>query len=119
MKIYIAAPYPWRERALAVAEVLESKGHEVTARWIREEEDDVSKFGSYADKDITDIESAQDVVVMTGYSGFRSHTGGRHWETGYAWAKGKGIWVLGPRENVFHHLEGVTQIDTAEEFPNA
>jgi hypothetical protein len=38
--------------------------------------------------------------------------GGRHWETGFAYAAGKEVILCGKRENVFHHLPDVTQFDT-------
>lgn len=121
MKIYIAAPYPERLKAKDWALVLVSKGHRVTARWVMEEEDspDPVDQARYVVKNIDDIMAADVLILMTGYRGDRSWTGGRHWETGFAWARGKQVWICGPRESVFHHLTTVNQIDSIEEFPEA
>lgn len=121
MKIYIAAPYPCREEALRWATALQEAGHVVTARWVfaHEDEKDPVSQQSYASIDITDILMADILVLMTGYRGDRSWTGGRHWETGYAYAMGRKVIVVGPRESVFHHLLDVQQYDTIEEMINA
>lgn len=122
MKIYIAAPYPCREEAQRWATLLQEAGHIVTARWVTaegEDSKDPEDQAHYAKVDIEDIHKASRLLIMTGYRGDRSWTGGRHWETGYAYAMDVSITVIGPKESVFHHLSSVTQYDTIEEFINA
>lgn len=121
MIAYIAAPYPCREEALRWAHAIRAAGHEVTARWIFADEDskDPADQALYAKIDIEDIILADTLVLMTGYQGERSWTGGRHWETGYAYAHGVKIIIVGPRESVFHHLLPVQQYNTIEEMIDA
>ena len=42
--------------------------------------------------------------------------GGRHVEFGYAASRGKRLTIIGPRETVFHHLDGVEHFENAQEF---
>ncbi len=122
MIIYIAAPYPCREEAQRWAKLLTEAGHLVTARWVTnegEDSKDPNDQAYYAKIDMEDIESAYSLVLMTGYRGDRSWTGGRHWEAGYAYAKERRIIVVGPRESVFHHIPSVQQYDTIEEMIDA
>jgi len=42
--------------------------------------------------------------------------GGRHVEFGVALAMGKRLCVVGPRENIFHHLPRVEQFRSLDDF---
>lgn len=109
MKIYIAAAYPTREQAVNWADWLRDQGHTITSEWLWTEGDlstPVAQQG-YALKDVADIDRAEVLLIMTGYRGERAFSGGRHWETGYAYGRGKRIIVAPQPENVFHHLPGV------------
>lgn len=111
MKIYIAAPYPLRDMAIVMMQVLEQHGHEVTSRWLREPDNFCDK---HALKDLDDV-AASDVLLALNYSGWEEKgTGGRHVELGYALALGKRVIVYGKRSNIFHHLNVVTVVDTFE-----
>ncbi len=43
-----------------------------------------------------------------------SRTGGKHFETGFAYAAKKNILIVGRRENVFHWLHGIMFDETWE-----
>lgn len=118
MRLYIAAPYPWRERADALRLLIEAQGDIVTSRWVYQHEDekDPRSQENYAIKDLEDVDSAHTLVLMTGYRGDSSWTGGRHVEFGWALAREKRCWVLGPRESVFHHLPQVIQFDETSDL---
>lgn len=105
MRIYIAAPYELRNQAIDVMKRLEAKGHVVTSEWLK----DVDEEGNEtAVMDLINIIEA-DVFLLINPAEFeRSGTGGRHFETGYAYAKDKRVVILGVRSNIFHHLHNVT-----------
>lgn len=120
-KIYLAARYSRNEEMRGIRDVLSTAlGHTVTSRWIDLHPDAVGDFGTSFDHDalnsrpdecaplgqhdLDDIDSADWVISFTCGSGGK---GGRHVELGYAMAKGKRLFVVGPRENVFHTLPAV------------
>jgi hypothetical protein len=114
-KIYLAARYSRNDEMRGVRDVLEVLGFEVTSRWIDLHPDVVGDFSSSFDAttlnetpelcaplgqhDLDDIDRADWVVNFTCGTGGK---GGRHVEFGYGMAKGKRLFVVGPREHVFH-----------------
>ena len=113
-RIYIAAPYEMRDEAISIMHWLESQGHEVISSWLRD--------GAFANDDPTarldlaDIDRADMLLALNPSEWRRSGTGGRHFEMGYAAAKGKQIVLVGVRTNVFHHLDCVRVIERVEEL---
>jgi len=109
VRIYLAARYDRREELRAVAARLEAAGHEVTSVWIYGLREGVSDLAA-AVEDIDGVAVADCVVSFTEEP--TAHVawaarGGRHVEFGLALAMGKRLCVVGPRENVFHHLQQV------------
>jgi hypothetical protein len=108
MRIYLAARFDRRLEMVAMAESIRALGHQVTSRWI-------NGFGKQnADNalyDLTDVTAADAVVSFTedpkACETFVAR-GGRHVEFGYALKAGKQLFVVGPRENIFHRLPEVT-----------
>jgi hypothetical protein len=126
MKIYLAAWYERNAEMRAYRDVLENMGHRVTSRWIDQHEGElpqsmgegviaehVDAAAKYALKDLQDIVAADMLVHFTS-PGFGK--GGRHIEFGYALALRLPIALVGPRENVFHALPGVTWYPDWETF---
>jgi nucleoside 2-deoxyribosyltransferase len=116
VRFYIAAPYSWRERIKEFIGELEDLGIESTTSWVNETVSiaagsslsDEERNRHFAEIDIQDIDRADVVVVFTiDPLGPPKPRGGRHWETGYAYGKGKEIVVVGPPENLFHFLPEV------------
>ena len=108
MKVYIAAPYELRDRAISLMQTLERVGHEVTSSWLKGVDRDDH---ATAQKDLDEV-AAADMLMLINPGEFRNKgTGGRHVEVGYALALGKRVQVLGVRSNIFHHLDHVTVID--------
>jgi len=109
MRIYIAARYDRRFEMLRVAAELMRAGHDVTSRWIEGGRGDEPEVVA-ALEDIGDLARADCLVTFTeeperGVAW--AARGGRHVEFGVALATGKRMCVVGPHENVFHHLPRV------------
>ena len=113
MKVYIAAPYPLKERAARMARVLALKGIEVTSRWLTQPNPN-SDAG--ARMDLEDIAAADALLALNPEGWEEKGTGGRHVELGYALALGKPILLVGERSNIFHHLTSVVQVDEIADF---
>lgn len=127
MKIYLAGKYSSKEEIREKAAELRALGIEVTSTWLEEPhapntamsdvpEDDLAV---YAQNDLTDIEMADWLVFFSEDPTTSVVRGGRHVEFGYALATDMGILVVGPHENIFHHLPEVIVISTwneAKEF---
>ena len=102
MKVYIAAPWQLRDEAQALGGRLIAAGMIITSNWL--EEPEMSFDAESATTDLNDIE-ASDALVLLNPAGWESKgTGGRHFECGYAHARGLSVGILGVRSNIFHNL---------------
>lgn len=124
LAVYLAARYSRRDEIKQKAVELETLGITVTAQWLDESAAPTATLAdigedystAVAKKDIYDIDRA-DVLVLFSEDPIVPHVrGGRHFETGYAYAKGKVTIVLGPKENVFHYLPNVIVRETWNEL---
>ncbi len=113
MKIYLAAPYPMRTDAVSLMHHLESQGHIVTSRWLREP---MANDAVSAQMDLDDVTAADLLLLINPPAWANAGTGGRHTEVGYALALGKAVVVLGVQSNVFHELAQVRVIERIEEL---
>lgn len=113
MKVYIAAPYPVRERAATMMRVMELKGIEVTSRWLKAPD---TMGDEHARKDLEDVAAADVLLALNPEDWGDKGTGGRHVELGYALALGKPILLVGERTNIFHHLSSIVQVDEISDF---
>ena len=113
MKFYLAARYSRRNEMRAVARELESLGHTVGSRWLHADPNrsDVQA----ATEDIEDLRDASGLILFTEEPncGGRNR-GGRHVEFGWALASGMEVFIVGPRENVFHYMPEVKVFDTLQ-----
>lgn len=121
MKCYVAAPFSWKDEIKKYTLELEALGIESTASWVYEEAEPNSTLDQFPEEqhreiaaiDVRDINRADIVVVFTiDPLGPPLPRGGRHWETGYAYGRGKEVVVVGPYENIFHYLGDVKRFDT-------
>lgn len=111
MKIYIASRYSRRDEMREVARSLKKFNVEVTSRWLYEDKPLDTHMGDDSDEfyvetariDLEDIDSASIVIFFSEDPRIGTPRGGRHVEFGYALARGKRIYVIGPKENVFHY----------------
>lgn len=123
MRLYLAGPWKRRKEIQGYAQELRGLGIEVTSRWLNQGGDDEGDGHcpeelqeKFALIDLLDIEHANALVAFTEAAGSPAHTGGRHFEAGYAVAKRRMVFVVGPRENVFYCLPGIRQFDGFDEF---
>jgi hypothetical protein len=115
MKIHLAARYDRRWEMLGVASTLERAGHEVTSRWMAGRGDDPAFVPAV--EDLLDLTRSDCLVSFTDeptHHAARSAGGARHVEFGVALATGKRLCIVGPRENVFHHLLAVEAYATVD-----
>ena len=115
MKIYIAARYDRKAEVAAITARLASVGHLVTSTWHLEPHpaniqitdlahDDLRL---YAARNLQEIRISDVLLFLAEPLDGMAKRGGRHVEFGYALGLGKSIAVIGPLENIFHHLVGV------------
>ena len=126
--VYLTARYSRNAEMRAYRDALAHLDITVTSRWIDLHPDIVGNHKSKGDEalnlspeecapfaghDLADVDEADWVVSFTGAGGRR---GGRHVDFGYALARGKRLFVVGPREHVFHTLPAVEHFPTWAAF---
>lgn len=122
MRIYLASRYSRLDELQAVRRELHSMGHVVTSRWLNGEhqaENDRLEPGAEAERfayeDLKDVLRAELVISFTEKPRTTSSRGGRHVEFGVALGRGIPVWIIGPRENVFHCISDVHQFGSFEQ----
>lgn len=122
MKIYIAASFLRINEARRLRERLIAAGHIVTSRWIDAEGATTEYVHSdpamaqYALKDCEDVYEGEALVCITGDAPEQRTRGGKHSEFGGALFIGKRIFLLGPREQIFHWHPAVRVAATEKEL---
>lgn len=126
MRVYLAAPYSYKEQLRVYRSELKSIGITVTSRWLDEPESpkvvlsevDNELKKKYARQDYIDVAAADAVVFFTD----PTHTivrGGRHVEFGLALAWELPVFVVGEKENIFHYFRNVHHFENWEQTKNA
>lgn len=125
MKIYLAAMYSRKQDIALKTDDLRALGHVVTSTWPEEPDNpqvslkDVqdSTLRAYALRDLEEIDAADVLVLFTVDPDEKTRRGGRHAEYGYALGRGKIVCIVGPKENIFHHLlPAHRQFNTWQDF---
>lgn len=122
-RVYLAARYDRRLEMLGRADELERLGYVVTSRWVQglhEGATEPDVLGRCAREDLADIIDSDIFITFTESAAIGHTSGGRHVEMGYALACDLWVIVVGPPENVFHHMDRgtvedpplVTRVDT-------
>lgn len=106
MKIYLAGRYATKLQLREYAKKLSKLGFTITASWLYQDEQD-KDLTSASYRDLSDIRESELIIHFTENSDVGYNTGGRHVEFGVAFALGKQNILVGPRENIFHHLPSV------------
>ncbi len=139
MKLYIAARYDRLEEINQKADELRALGHVIDCRWLNgshqlhpspegvdaDSESVPMEARPFAEDDVSDLFASEGIVLFSEPSNSHSKRGGRHVEFGIALAlraaRGKcfRLFVIGPRENVFHCLAEVERYFTWDEFKSA
>ena len=119
MRIYLAARYSRHPEMFEYAQTIERETHhKVVASWITGAHEDKSKSREfYAIEDAKEVAECGLLISFTEEPGSRKGRGrgGRHVEFGMAVALRKNVWVIGPRENVFHELPEVLRFSTFDD----
>ena len=127
-KIYLAARYSRLEELREYRDTLEEAGCIVTSRWLDNKANQRANAEAveravheipleawvFAVEDIQDIRACDILLSFTEKPKATRTRGGRHVEFGIAWGLKKQLWIVGPRETVFHSLDCVTQFATFE-----
>src|SRR4029077_9900077 len=103
LAVYLAARYSRKNEIKEKAEELTNLGITVTSRWFNEAATE-SGLGNenYGVQDIEDIDACDILILFSEDPKEAYPRGGRHFESGYAFGKGKPVIVIGPIENCFH-----------------
>jgi hypothetical protein len=112
MRVYLAAQYSQKPKIAVCKQDLLALGITVTSTWTDESEDpnlslrDVTdgRLLEYAYRDIDEIITSDVLVLFTVDPDEKTRRGGRHFESGLAFGLRKTLVLIGPRENIFHHL---------------
>src|SRR5271154_3998061 len=122
--IYLAARYSRKDEMREVAAVLRGWGYRITSSWLGEPHDANTTLDQlapkeneeYAQIDLDDITDSDVMVFFSEDPLVGTPRGGRHFEMGYATAHRIDIYVIGPRENIFHYLPSMKHYETFKEF---
>lgn len=118
MRIYIAHNFEARIELRKTVELLESLGHTVTSRWIKD--DSIFERSMIVNSlyDISDIICSDVLIFFSDNYGDKPGKG-KYVELGYALAKGKRIFIVGQNNNscIFYSLcEHVKTFEELEKF---
>lgn len=113
MTVYVAGSWHYREEIINITAWLRQEGVECTNHWMDREATTDQERAHCAETDLSEVEKADAVLLM---NWFPSSSGGMHFETGWAYAKGKPIYVIGASTCVFHQLTGVTRLLSVFDF---
>jgi len=103
MKVYLAARFERRIELVAHRTALEIAGHTVTASWLDACDTDECTARE-AQIDFDEVRAADILIFFAEDPKTAWPRGSRCVEYGVALQMGKPIYVVGPRENVFHLL---------------
>lgn len=114
MTLYLAAPFACKIEARLARQQLFAAGFHVRASWLDADsdyDDSPRDLEWEAERDLAEIDEADAVVVLQ-----LGVSEGKSFETGYAYAIGKVIILVGfNAHNVFHYLSGIEKVSTLTE----
>ncbi len=116
LRISIVARFERQHEMLGVKHQLEALGHEVTSRWVYEQNPDREmsphEKSVIAECDLFDIDKSEMCIIFTGDLSGGYTTAAHKVEFGYAIGRGiNRLAVVGPRENIFCWTKSVKQYD--------
>ena len=115
-RVYVAARFERQAEARALAYELIANGYPVTARWLNAPGlalGDLARERLWAQADLADLDAADVYLLLSDEVPGR---GGKDFEGGYAYARGKRLVVVGPRAHIFHALPGVHWVQDLPTF---
>jgi hypothetical protein len=126
VKIYLAAAFSRQKEIKEIADRLESKGIEITSRWLTVKKERLEN----AFLDVEDVRRADILIRFTDqihntpgievdgkdYVLARYISGARHFETGLAWERGIPIIVVGGKQNIFDEFPNIRHVHNVNEL---
>jgi hypothetical protein len=118
MKVYVAASFPRKPEARALAELLAREGYYITSNWVFAKDEGYYEPKDHemcfrAKRDYNDVVAADVIVSITGD---KQTMGGRHTEVGIGLQRRKHVILYGSRENVFHWLPQIAVVTSYNEL---
>ena len=122
MRFYFAAPFSYGERLRDLARFIDNifdgpRQCWTTASWIYIPTGTRAKnhleAANYALLDLENVDACDVLIMFNPEDG--SQSPGRNVEYGYAVAKGKQIWLVGPKTSVFSYLPGIRYFKDEED----
>jgi nucleoside 2-deoxyribosyltransferase len=101
---YLCSRFSRRAELQQYRAVLQALGHVVTSSWIDIAEEDPTAAVKCALQDLKDILAADTLIAFSEPERSPFTRGGRHFESGFAFAMGKKLMLVGPVENFFYSL---------------
>lgn len=92
--VYIASKYARRFELRAVADAAKERGYTCTSRWLDNGEEEAGGPAAAAQMDLDDVDRASVVLFVGQPQGSKNAGGGRWFELGYAYARGKRCMVV-------------------------
>lgn len=128
--LYLAASFSRQAEMRAVRSRLQDEGFGITSRWLDEipcpeGQERAAFLTDMADVDLFDLDLADVIIRFTDQGALLGKTepvpaslatGARHFETGYAYARGKRVIIVGGHQNVFDYLRGFVHVAGVEEL---
>ena len=115
--VYIAAPYARKSEARLARKFLRAVSPNISVRssWLDHnygEHTNPTVLRQEARNDLADIDAC-DTLILLNFEGWETEgSGGKHFETGYAFSRGMLVIVVGQRSNVFHHLPSIYVVES-------
>lgn len=122
--IYIAARYSRKNEMREHAAALRGWGYDITSSWLAEAYDPnitldqltLTENSGIAQVDLDDIVAADVMLFFAEDPLVGIPRGGRHFEHGFAYAQGLEMFVIGPKENIFHYMPNMKHYETFKDF---
>lgn len=113
--VYIAGKWDRREELLQFAFDLHDVGCNIVSTWLWANENEQDEnYKEYAVRDIKDIGDCDTFILFTGKEVY--YRSGHLTELGFALAWGKEVIIIGPRANIFCHLNIIRHCADIEQF---
>jgi hypothetical protein len=124
LSVYIAARYSRKVEVAELAMKINQLGAKVCTEWFLEIDDpdtdldtvDDELLENRAHRDIKEMRCADICISLTEDPKTCWKRGGRHNEFGFCLALGLPLWIVGPRETIYHYLSWVERFSTVDEM---
>jgi nucleoside 2-deoxyribosyltransferase len=113
MTVYVAGSWNARDYIRNVTTALRANGIECTNGWMDREALTAKEKQDCAWADLSEVNQADALLLVTRTE---STAGGMHFESGYAFATGKKVFIVGQPHGVFHYLSGIQHFADLSDF---